>query len=135
MKVEPAVPAVTLADLVSPRSALVITVSVSWAGHTPAKVHEGDGLLFTTLAGGVIVATLVTDVWASAGTEAKNKALRNSQANRASMARAVGNFSRDKHPPAGGPNTVKTLVPQLLLQDPFTRSYTVTPSLVHRKGL
>lgn len=62
VKVTPAVPAVTLVVLVILRSELVSTVSVSAAEHTPAPVQDTEGLLFTTDAGGVMVATLVTDV-------------------------------------------------------------------------
>ena len=44
----------------------VVTVSVSPAEQTPATVQEPDALVLVTLAGGVIVAILVTWVWAKA---------------------------------------------------------------------
>ena len=62
--VTPTVPAVMLVVLVTLRSALVTTESVSAAEQTPATVHDADGLLFTTDAGGEIVAMLVTEVCA-----------------------------------------------------------------------
>ncbi|MDO9406218.1 MAG: hypothetical protein Q7T87_19485 [Polaromonas sp.] len=44
----------------------VVTVSVSPAEQTPATVQEPDVLVLVTLGGGVIVAILVTWVWARA---------------------------------------------------------------------
>lgn len=41
-----------------------VTVSTSPAEHTPAPVHEADTLVLVTVAGGVIVATLLTCVCA-----------------------------------------------------------------------
>lgn len=43
-----------------------VTESVSEAEQTPATVQEAETLVFDTLEGGVIDATFVTWVWASA---------------------------------------------------------------------
>lgn len=109
VKVTPVVPADTLAVFVMLRSALVITVSVSAAEHTPAPVHDVDGLLLTTDAGGVMVATLVTEVWAWA-TSGRNRHSM-TPANAANNARAVDIFSRDNCPPKVAPNTLKRYYP------------------------
>ena len=75
--------------MVTRRSALVETESVSLAEQTPAT-QFGSVLLFTTVDGGAIVATLVTVVWADAADEKRN---RNSKANVASNARDVSSVS------------------------------------------
>ncbi len=49
-----------------------VTASTSEAEHTPAPVQETDGLLFETLRGGAIVATLVTCCCAWVSGTAKN---------------------------------------------------------------
>jgi hypothetical protein len=64
VKVTPTVPEEMLEVLVTLKSELVTTASVSATEHTPAPVHDTEGLLFTTVAGGVIVAMLVTEVCA-----------------------------------------------------------------------
>lgn len=120
VKVTPAVPAVTLVVLVILRSELVSTVSVSAAEHTPAPVQEAEGLLFTTDAGGVMVAMLVTDVCACATSGRKRHSM--TPANAASIARAVDIFSRDSCPQTVAPNRFKTPLPQFFLSDLFTHS-------------
>ena len=64
--VEPAVPLALDATLVTLRSALVATASVSEAEQTP-EVQETLGLVLLTLAGGVMEAVLVTNgcAWAT----------------------------------------------------------------------
>ena len=86
--VPPEVPVAALATLVTVRSALVATASVSLAEQTPA-VQEGDGLLLVTLTGGEIVAIFVTEVCASAEEE---KSMKNSQASMANIVRHAGFF-------------------------------------------
>ena len=120
VKVTPAVPDVTLVVLVMLRSELVSTVSVSAAEHTPAPVQDVEGLLFTTDAGGVMVAMLVTDVCACATSGRKRHSM--TPANAASNARAVDIFSRDNCPQTVAPNTFKTLLPQFFLSDLFTHN-------------
>ncbi|MGE3349217.1 MAG: hypothetical protein AB7I35_17450 [Ramlibacter sp.] len=94
VKVVPTVPVLTLAVLVTPRSALVTTLSVSAAEQMP-DVQDADGLLLATVAGGVMVATLVTDVCALANPGKTKNRLRHSQAIATSMARADSKFSRE----------------------------------------
>jgi hypothetical protein len=43
-----------------------LTESMSPAEQTPANVQEVDGLVLVTLTGGVMTATLLTEVWANA---------------------------------------------------------------------
>ena len=96
----PTVPTVTLATLVTCRSAMVCTVSVSLEEQTPATVQDADGLLFETVDGGEIVATLVTEVWAMANKGAKNV----SHSNAASTYRAASKPSRNNRHEMAGPN-------------------------------
>lgn len=112
MKDTPAVPAETLAVLVMLRSELVSTVSVSAAEQTPAPVQDVDGLLLTTVAGGVMVAMLVTDVWACATIGSNRHS--NAPTNVASKARAVGILSRDNCPHKVAPNKLKSCYPDSL---------------------
>ena len=120
VKVTPAVPALTLVVLVMLKSELVSTVSVSAAEHTPAPVQDAEGLLFTTDAGGVMVAMLVTDVCACATSGRKRHSM--TPANATSNARAVDIFSRDNRPQTVAPNRFKALLPQFFLSDLFSHS-------------
>ena len=108
----PLVPTETLAVLVTLKSELVSTVSVSAAEQTPAPVHDVEGLLFTTVAGGVIVAMLVTEVWACATIGSNRHS--NAPANVASKARAVGILSRDNCRHKVAPNKLKSCYPDSL---------------------
>lgn len=57
-----------------------VTKSVSEAEQTPATVQEPEALVLVTVAGGVIVAILVTWVWACASEFANRDRIRNSEA-------------------------------------------------------
>jgi len=62
-------------------------------------------LLFTTEEGGVMVAMLVTEVWACAPCDRKRHS--SSKTNDTSMARAVSITCRDKCPPKEAPEKFK----------------------------
>lgn len=113
MKVTPVVPADMLVVLVTLKSELVSTVSVSAAEQTPAPVQDTDGLLLTTDAGGVIVATLVTEVCACATSGINRHSM--TPTNATNNARAVGMLSRDNCPRKVAPNTLKRCYPDFLV--------------------
>lgn len=102
--VEPMVPATVVVVLVIDKLADGRTVSVSAASQMP-DVHETEGLLLVTDAGGVIRAVLT--IWVCAETSFGEKTPRNSKARDTTKSRTPQPLSRKKHSFARAPSEIK----------------------------